>query len=103
VHGFRLAAGKTFNMVLGVGAIAQGDRATSQGMLVYYHDSSGAYVAKNYWANILAANTHACARTGGATAAAQVRRILLLARQLSPPSDASFRTRGPRLRPGPRN
>ena len=30
-------------------------RATSQGMLVYYHDSSGSYVAKNYFANIIAA------------------------------------------------
>jgi hypothetical protein len=60
VHGFRLAPGKSFNMVLGVAAIAGGRRATSQGMLVYYHDSSGTYVAKNYWANILAANTHTC-------------------------------------------
>jgi hypothetical protein len=60
VHGFRLAAGKSFNMVLGVAAIAGGRRATSQGMLVYYHDSSGTYVAKNYWANIIAANTHTC-------------------------------------------
>ena len=34
--------------------------ATSQGMLVYYRDSSGTYVAKNYWANNLAANTHTC-------------------------------------------
>jgi hypothetical protein len=61
VHGFRLAAGKTFNMVLGVAAIAIHRRATSQGMLVYYHDSSGAYVARNFWANILSANTRTCA------------------------------------------
>jgi hypothetical protein len=33
---------------------------TSQGMLVYYHDSSGSYVAKNFWANIISANTHTC-------------------------------------------
>jgi hypothetical protein len=59
VHGFRLGPGKTFNMVLGVAAITP-RRATSQGMLVYYHDSSGAYVAPNYWANIIAANTHRC-------------------------------------------
>jgi hypothetical protein len=59
--GFRLAPGKSFNMVLGVAAIARGRRATSQGMLVYYHDSSGSYVAKNYWANIIAANTRTCA------------------------------------------
>lgn len=61
VYGFRLAPGKTFNMVLGVAAITRGRRATSQGMLVYYHDSSGAYVAPNYGANILAASTVTCA------------------------------------------
>lgn len=60
VHGFRLAPGKSFNMVLGVAAITGGRRATSQGMLVYYHDSAGTYVAKNYWANVIAANTHTC-------------------------------------------
>ena len=41
VHGFRLAPGRSFNMVLVVAAIAGGRRATSQGMLVYYQDSSG--------------------------------------------------------------
>lgn len=61
VHGFRLAPDKTFDMVLGVAAIARGHRAISQGMLVYYHDPSGTYVAKNYWANIIAANTRTCA------------------------------------------
>lgn len=59
VHGFRLAPGKAFNMVLGVAAITPG-RATSQGMLIYYHDSSANYVARNYFANIIAANTHTC-------------------------------------------
>ncbi len=54
VHGFRLPPGRTFDMVLGVAAITPA-RATSQGMLVYYHDSSGSYVAKNFWANNLAA------------------------------------------------
>ena len=29
-------------------------RSTSQGMAVYYHDSSGRYVAYNYYANIIA-------------------------------------------------
>jgi hypothetical protein len=61
VHGFRLAPGKTFDMVLGIAAITAGRRATSQGMLVYYHDSSGTFVAKNYFANIIAANTRTCA------------------------------------------
>jgi hypothetical protein len=53
VHGFRLAPGGTFGMALGIVATTPG-RATSQGMLVYYHDSSGSYVAKNYFANIIA-------------------------------------------------
>lgn len=61
VRGFRLPPGKSFNMVLGIAAIAGGRRAISQGELVYYHDSSGAFVAKSYWANILAASTRRCA------------------------------------------
>lgn len=60
VHGFRLAPGKTFNMVLGIAAIDGSRRATSQGMLVYYHDSSGSYVAKDHSANIIAAKTQRC-------------------------------------------
>ena len=40
VRGFRLAPGKTFNMVLGVMATAR-DRVTSQGMRIYYHDTAG--------------------------------------------------------------
>jgi hypothetical protein len=59
VHGFRLAPGKSFNMVLGVAAITQ-RRATSQGMLVYYHNPSGTYVARNYFANIIAPTAHSC-------------------------------------------
>ena len=61
MHGFRLAVGKSFNMVLGVAAISVGHRATSRGIAVYYDHSSGTYLAKDYWANILAANTHTCA------------------------------------------
>ena len=60
VQGFRLAPGKAFNMVLGITATTAG-RATSQGMLLYYHDSGGAYVARNYFANIIAAvSKHGC-------------------------------------------
>ncbi|HVB41747.1 MAG TPA: hypothetical protein VNF47_03435 [Streptosporangiaceae bacterium] len=59
VRGFRLAPGKSFNLVLGVAAIAAG-RATSQGMLVYYHDSSGSYVARNYFAMTIAATKSGC-------------------------------------------
>lgn len=47
VPGFRLAPGKSFNLVLGLAAIAAGRRAISKGELVYYHDSSGSYVAKS--------------------------------------------------------
>jgi hypothetical protein len=40
VHGFRLAPRKTFNLVIGVIATSSG-RATSQGMRIYYHDTTG--------------------------------------------------------------
>ncbi len=59
VHGFRVAPGRAFNMVLGVAPITS-RRSTSQGMLVDYHDSSGSYVAKNDWAEIIANNPHGC-------------------------------------------
>jgi hypothetical protein len=59
VHGFRLAPGKTFNMVLGVAATAAG-QARSRGMLVYYHDSAGSYVARNYVAMIIATGKNGC-------------------------------------------
>jgi hypothetical protein len=59
VHGFGLAPGKSFNMVLGVAATGTG-RATSQGMLVYYHDSSGSYVARNDVAMIIAVAKNGC-------------------------------------------
>lgn len=60
VHGFRLAAGKSFNMVLGIAAIAEDRRATSQGELIYYHDSSGRFVAKSYSAYTIAADNKPC-------------------------------------------
>ena len=59
VHDFRLAPGKTFNMVLGVTATGPG-RASSQGMLVYYHDSAGSYVARDDFAMIIAATKNGC-------------------------------------------
>lgn len=59
VHGFRLAPGKTFNMVLGVTAVGP-DRATSQGMLVYYHDSARKYVVRNNFGMIIAATKNGC-------------------------------------------
>jgi hypothetical protein len=60
VPGFRLAPGKSFNLVLGVVAITQGRHASSRGAQVYYHDSSGRYVVKSYTANIISAG----AKTG---------------------------------------
>lgn len=59
VRGFRVAPGRSFNMVLGTEAIAAG-RATAKGMLVYYHDSQGAYVAKNLFGMIIAASKFGC-------------------------------------------
>jgi hypothetical protein len=59
VHGFRLAPGQTFNMVLGVTAAGPG-RATSQGMLVYYHNSAGSYVVRNNFGMIIAATKNGC-------------------------------------------
>jgi hypothetical protein len=44
VHGFRVAPGRSFNMVLGVAATVTG-LARSQGLAVYYHDPAGSYVA----------------------------------------------------------
>lgn len=60
VHGFRLASGKEFNMVLGVAAIRAGRWSTSQGILVYYRDAAGSYVARNYFENEIAATKKGC-------------------------------------------
>lgn len=59
VHGFRLAPGKSFNMVLGVAATAPG-RAISRGMLVYYRDSAGSYVTSSGPAMIIGATKRGC-------------------------------------------
>jgi hypothetical protein len=56
VHGYRVAPGKQFNMVLGVTYAGPGF-ATSQGMLVYCHDAAGSYVAPNYFAMQIAATS----------------------------------------------
>jgi len=55
VPGFRLAPGKSFNLVLGLAAMTAGRRAISNGELVYYHDSSGSYVANSNSENVIAA------------------------------------------------
>ncbi len=46
-------------MVLGVTATAPG-RATSRGMVIYYHDSAGSYVTSNHLAMTIAVNKLAC-------------------------------------------
>ena len=64
VQGYRVAPGKTFNMVLGVTFAGPGF-ATSQGMLVYYHDAAGSYVAPNYFAMQIAATRSGKGCAGG--------------------------------------
>lgn len=59
VSGFRVPPGRSFNMVLGTEAIVAG-RATAKGMLVYYHDSQGTYVAENLFGMIIAASKLGC-------------------------------------------
>jgi hypothetical protein len=59
VHGFRLAPGKTFNMVLGVAATG-GPPARSPGMVIYYHDPAGRYVAVDHFAMIIADGSREC-------------------------------------------
>ena len=55
VPGFRLAPGRSFNLVLGLAAITAGHPAISKGALIYYRDSSGIYVANDDSENIIAA------------------------------------------------
>jgi hypothetical protein len=47
VTGFQLAAGKSFNMVLGVKATAR-PQGSSPGMAIYYHDPAGRYVVNDH-------------------------------------------------------
>jgi hypothetical protein len=61
VRGFRVAPRKTFNMVLGVEP-TRPRNATSEGMLVYYHDPAGSYVAPNYLAMQIAVGKNGCGR-----------------------------------------
>jgi len=64
VRGYRVAPGKTFNMVLGVTFAGPGF-ATSQGMLVYYHDAAGSFMAPNYFAMQIAATRSGKGCAGG--------------------------------------
>jgi hypothetical protein len=59
VHGFRLAPGKSVNMVLGVAATG-GPSARSPGMVIYYHDPAGSYVADDHFAMSIAVGRREC-------------------------------------------
>ena len=59
VRGYRVAPGKMFEMVLGVAPTGPRN-ATSQGMLVYYHDPSGSYVAPNHFGMQIAVGKNGC-------------------------------------------
>ncbi len=59
VHGFRLAPGKSFIMVLGVAGTVLG-KATSRGMLIYYHTSTVSYVTQDELAMTVDAGTGKC-------------------------------------------
>lgn len=59
VRGYAVSPRKSFEMVLGV--VPTGPRkATSQGMLVYYHDPAGSYVAPNYFGMEIAVGKNGC-------------------------------------------
>jgi hypothetical protein len=59
VRGYRVGPGREFNMVMEVaGATAR--LATSQGILVYYHDPAGNYVTRNYFAMVIASPGRIC-------------------------------------------
>jgi hypothetical protein len=59
VHGFRLAPGKSFNMVIGLAATGA-PPARSPGMAIYYHDPAGSYVADDQFAMIIAVGGRQC-------------------------------------------
>jgi len=59
VHGFRLAPGKLFNMVLGVASTGLAP-ARSPGMVIYYHDPAGRYVVVDHFAMIIAVGRREC-------------------------------------------
>jgi hypothetical protein len=59
IRGYRVAPRQSFNMVVG-GEPAGPGKATSQGLLLYYHDSAGSYVAPNYFAMDVAPGRNGC-------------------------------------------
>jgi len=61
VHGFRLAPGRSFGIVIGVVATAT-PLARAQGTVIRYHDSGGRYVADDHFAMFIAASNRQCDR-----------------------------------------
>lgn len=59
VHSFRLAPGKSFNMVLGVAATGA-PPVRSPGMVIYYHDPAGSYVIDDRFAMVIAVDGRQC-------------------------------------------
>jgi hypothetical protein len=59
VHGFRLAPGRSFNMVLGVAATGA-PPVRSPGMVINYHDPAGSYVIDDRFAMIIAVDGRQC-------------------------------------------
>jgi hypothetical protein len=59
VSGFRVAPGRQFNMVLGVVAVST-PLASAPGMVIYYRDHSGRYLAADHFAMIIAENNRQC-------------------------------------------
>lgn len=70
VHGFRLAPGKSFNMVLGVAATGA-PLVRSPGMVIYYHDPAGSYMADDHFAMIIAVGRRECGLGAGASVSGQ--------------------------------
>jgi hypothetical protein len=59
VHGFRVAPGKHFNMVLGVVPTIT-PLASAPGMVIRYHDPTGSYLAEDHLAMFIAKNGREC-------------------------------------------
>jgi hypothetical protein len=61
VQGYRVAPGKSFNLVIGEEPTGTAN-ATSQGVLVYYHDPGGYYMAPNYLGMQIAPGKNGCSQ-----------------------------------------
>jgi hypothetical protein len=59
VRGFRLAPGRSFNMVLGAAATGA-PTARSPGMAIHYHDPAGSYVLEDRFAMLIVVGGRRC-------------------------------------------